>query len=184
MEREQYEAIQPGDEIVRMGSNSLGWTQGKVYKVLDWALGMLRVPDDDGDERPVGRMDFSGGNWALVNSAEVVKPGKAYEELAVGDVLKYMPDGEAHPRLTKGKDYVVFEKSQSGLALIRNDSGDKLGIGPAGYGEGKWLLQTGSRPSECMNILPEDYLSLVDLALETRDKEWYNELMKKAKEPV
>ena len=184
MTYEEYENIQVGDEIVRVGDSCIGYTQGKAYKVVAWHLGMVHVSDDDGTCRPVGRMGFSGGDWALHN-VEVVKPGKAYEELEVGDVLKYTPSGRAPDRLTKGKEYEIVNMNGS-YVVITADNGEKAGVSKSGYAEGRWVLVSPPMGNDrvCKHVLPEDYLSLVDLALETRDKEWYNELMKKAKEPV
>ena len=161
-------------------------TLNKVYTALKDG-DTLYVRDDQDDPERIPPSFMAEGIWLNVGREQVnVSPPKAYEDLCTGDVLLYKPPGKGRPYLTKGKEYVIDHLDSDGDPMIKCDVGDYALVTKSTYDTGVWtVVAAGSKPDlECRNVLPEDYWSMIDFALETGDKAWYDELMKKAKMPV
>ena len=161
-------------------------TMHKVYTALKDG-DTLYVLDDQDDPEHITESDMLHGIWLNVGpERESVSPPKAYEDLRAGDVLLYDPKGLVRLSLTKGKEYVIDHLDRDGDPMIKCNNGDHALVTKSAYDAGSWVYVGGDgEPDlECRNVLPEDYWSLIDFALETGDKQWYDELMKKAKMPV
>ena len=180
MKRERFDAIRPGDVIICRSSNFTNLTKGNRYEVKgrSESNGRLRIVNDQGYIINVGLGAFAAGDIHLFSH-------EWYRMLQAGDRVMFRGyagnEVEFPDYLTVGKVYELLQREGRDNFYVLDDNGEWEQIVSTDMLLGSWF-KVGS--SEESVILPEDYASMIDLALETRDKEWYNELMKKAKEPV
>lgn len=167
-------------------------TVGCTYMVREDESGEFFVFDDQSVREKIVSADLLHGDWRRVYADEQNDDTMPYDMLDVGDVLYYEPETVLHvlSYLTPQKAYEIIEKSPTGSVMIMDNEGDKHIVRETLYIDGTWkhVGKTMDAAKKNPNAVPlqkdqrlkhldsQDYMDLIDLALEMGDREWFKDL--------
>lgn len=158
-----YESLKVGDKIICTMARAY-FIVGDTY-IVDKLIENHRpvIRDIDGDSVVLSADDFMDNVFVLKNSEEH-EQFKEFINLKIGELVKAF---ETSAWFKEGESYEILSRRNTGT-LITEDGLINFNV----YTKCFNLPD----PTETRHIQPHDYLSIIDLAIDTRDKEWFKEL--------
>lgn len=171
----ELSSINVGDKLVCAQRRSSYFTVGKSYEVLQiMNSGNLAIRDDENDKYYVDKGDMKDFGFVPEGSDTHSKLNE-YLEIGIGDSIKCSRDMNV---FRVGNKYEVVHRRQGTETLyVRVPDRSNQMIQFALY-----LTYFEPPKLDETNLSPQDYMSMVDASIDTRDEVWFKEILLKAEE--
>lgn len=166
-----------GAVIIRITSSSY-LTVGGEYAVRLKGSGAFYITDDEGDPYRIGE-DHLGDLDFVIKDSEYHAKYVEYMDLTTKDSLRFAnSEGKGYYKLEVGESYPILRRRTNTLrtVIINSENGE------ATVPLRAFIDFFETEPTAIMNNIKSlDYLVIADLAIDTKDEEWFRELSEKSK---
>lgn len=170
----KLEDVKMGDKLVCAMRKSSYFTVGESYEVYSKSSDEdgLAIRDDDDDLYYVDSDDLKEYHFILEGSYE---HGRLLEYLDL-QVGEYITPSSNYNGLKVGKEYKIGGRRDGTRSVHLELDEDRLLLPFLPY----MSHFDPSNLDEPNHLTPQDYMSLVDAAIDTKDEEWFKEIVLKA----